>query len=176
MKRNRLTFLAGLLLFGLFVLALSVQSVAQDSKKEKPAPKDVKFACSQHGPTDMTLTLTLDTGKPRKIEFVGGGSATRWFVKIDGKDENVKNGETVKVRPGDSITWSVEKGTHGVVFAEQDLAQAVLDFDMKVGKPLVDQTTRLTTNAWKKFGTKRWGTDPTSDVGVLASCKVKEAK
>jgi plastocyanin len=173
MKRVRLTFGAALLLFGLFVVAISVPSFAGEQKEGKAVAKDVKFACSQHGPTDMMLTLSPATGKPRMIEFIGGNDTTKWVVKIDGQDVKVDNGKTVKVRTGDSITWSVAAKKHGVVFAEQDLAQALLDFDTKVGKPLVDQTIKLTSNAWKKFGTKRWGTDPTTDVGVLASCKVK---
>jgi len=175
MKPDRLTFVGALLLFVAFVLAVSVQSFADD-KKDKAVAKDVKFACSFHGPKNMTLTLSLDTGKPRKIEFIGGNSGAKWFVKVDGKDEIVANGETVKVRPGDAITWSVEKATHGVAFAEQDLAQALLDFDMKAGKPLEDLSDFLKTQEWKNFGTKRWGTKPAKFVDVpilLAKCKVK---
>src|SRR5262245_3218563 len=132
MKRDRLTFVGALLFCGLLVLALSCRSFAQE-KKDKAAAKDVKFACSFHGPANMTLTLTPGTGKRRKIEFIAGNSGAKWFVKIDGKDEDVKNGETVNVRPGDSITWSVAAATHGVAFAEQDLAQAMLDFDVNAG-------------------------------------------
>ena len=172
MTRDRLTSVATLLLLGLLVLALSVPSFADD-KDPKIGPKDVKFACSFHGPVNMNLTLSAETGKSRKIEFIGGNNGAKWFVKIDGRDVQVANGATVKVRSGDTITWSVAAAKHGVVFAEQDLAQAMIEFDTTVGKPLVDQTTNLNTNAWKTFGTKRWGTDPTGDVGVLASGKVK---
>jgi hypothetical protein len=171
MKRD---FIAVLLLFGLFVLAVSVQSFAGEKKDGKAVAKDVKFACSQHGPVDMMLILSPATGKPRMIEFIGGNDTTKWVVKIDGQEAKVGNGKTVEVRPGDLITWSVAAKKHGVVFAEQDLAQVLLDFDKKVGRPLVDQTMKLTSNAWKKFGTKRWGTDPTTDIGVLAACKVKK--
>ena len=173
MRRDRLTLVAALLTFGLFVPVLAVQSSADD-KQDKAVAKDVKFACSQHGPSDMMLTLSLETGAARKIEFIGGNSATKWFVKIDGQDVQVPKQTTVKVRSGDTITWSVAQGTHGVAFAEQDLAQAMLDFDTTVGKPLIDLTTILATNSWKRFGAKRWGTDRTNQVGVLASCKVKE--
>jgi hypothetical protein len=160
------------LLLGLLVLALSGPSFADD-KDPKNTPKDVKFACSFHGPMSMSLTLGPETGKSRKIEFIGGNSGAKWFVKIDGQDVQVANGATVKVRSGDTITWSVATAKHGVAFAEKDLAQAMIEFDTTVGKPLVDQTTNLNTTAWKNFGTKRWGTDPTADVGILASGKVK---
>jgi plastocyanin len=172
-KYSRLMFGAMLLLLGSFVLAFSVRSFADD-KDGKAAAKDVKFACSQHGPTDMQLTLTTAAGTPaRKIEFIGGDDTSKWVVKIDGAEVTVDNAKTVDVRSGDTITWSVASKTHGVAFAEQDLAQALLEFDTTVGKPLVDQTTNLSTTAWKMFGTKRWGTDPTREAGVLASCKVK---
>jgi hypothetical protein len=172
MTRDRLTSVTTSLLLGLVVLALSVPSFADD-KDSKNAPKDVKFACSQHGPKNMSLTLSVETGKARKIEFIGGNSGTKWFVKIDGQDVQVDNGTTVKVRSGDTITWSVASAKHGIAFAEQDLAQAMIEFDTKVGKPLIDQTTNLNTTDWKNFGNKRWGADPTTDVGVLASGKVK---
>src|SRR5438552_556891 len=148
MTRDRLTSVATSLLLGLLVLALSVQSFA-DNKDPKNAPKDVKFACSRHGPKSMNLTLSAETGKSRKIEFIGGNSGAKWFVKIDGQDVQVNNGTTVKVRSGDTITWSVAAAKHGVAFAEQDLAQAMIMFDMTVGKPLVDQTMNLNTAAWK---------------------------
>src|SRR5262249_9238886 len=100
-------------------------------------------------------------------------SGAKWFVKIDGQDVQVANGAKVQVRSGDTITWSVAAAKHGVAFAEQDLAQAMAEFDTTVGKPLVDQTMKLNTTDWKNLGTMRWGTDPTGDVGVLASGKVK---
>lgn len=170
MTRDRWSILAAQLLLGCLVFALSAPSRA-DEKKEV---KDVKFACSQHGPEDMMLTLSLEKGASRKIEFLGGSSAAKWLVKIDGVDTMVPNNTTFKVRPEDAITWSVTAGKHGVAFAEQDLAQAMLDFDMTVGQKLDDQTMKLKTPAWKAFGTKRWGTDPTTTVGLLASAKVKK--
>jgi len=175
MKRDHLTFVASVSFLGLFILGLSVQSSAD----EKAVAKDVTFACSHHGPDSMRLTLSLEKGTPRKVEFIAGNSATKWFVKIDGMDVTPANKATVKVRSGDTITWSIAKFNHGVTFAEQDLAQEMLDFDATVGKPLKDQTGLGTGDAdWKNFGTKLWGTDPfdaaaNGDVILLASCKVK---
>lgn len=178
MKRYRLMHLIAVFLFGTFASALSVSSFAED-KKEPDAADDVKFACSQHGPTDMMLTFSLETGTPRKIEIIGGDDTGKWIVKIDGQfaaaGKGGTNGDTIKVRSGDLITWSFASKKHGVAFAQQDKAQAMLDFD-SVFKPLVDQNMKLVSNAWKTFGDnqgKLWGTDPTTDLGVFASCKVK---
>jgi hypothetical protein len=182
MKRDLLTFAS--LLLGFTVFALALQSFADDRKTEekKAVAKDVKFACSHHGPKNMMLTLRLspDKGTPRKIEFIGVNNGAKWTVKIDGTpadDGNGgKNGDTVKVRSGDSISWSITAANHGVAFADQDLAEAMLKFDTSVGKPLEDLSTTLTTAAWKMFGTKLWGTKPI-DAGaapiVMAACKVK---
>jgi plastocyanin len=171
MKRTCVTPVAALLLVGMVAL-LSEWGFGADEKKKSPA--DVKFACSQHGPSDMQLTLSLESGNVQKIEFIGTGTtAAKWTVKIDGVEKNIANQSKVKVRSGDSITWSVEGGKHGVAFAEEDLAKAMLEFDEKVGKKLEDLNGTLTSNQWKMFGMKRWGTKPTTDKQVIASCKVK---
>jgi hypothetical protein len=176
MKRDTLRFVARPLLFGFFVIMVYVQSFAND----KEAAKDVKFACSHHGPANMMLTLSLEKGDARKIEIVGKNNGAKWFVTIDGQpapDGNgSKNADTIKVHSGDTITWKITAANHGVAFAEQGLAQAMLDFDTTVGKPLEDLTATLTTDAWKEFGMKRWGTKPIDaedDPVVMASCKVK---
>jgi uncharacterized iron-regulated membrane protein len=171
MNRNRLTlFVSGLIVASL-VLALSASSSADEPKSKM---KDVKFACAQHGPMAMMLTLSLESGAPRKVEFIGGTDTSKWVVKIDDQTQSVDNATTVKVRSGDKITWSVAARKHGVVFANKDFAQAMLDFDPAGGKPLKDQSALGTADpAWMAFGPKLWGTDATSDVGILASCKVK---
>jgi plastocyanin len=174
MKRNRLAFVVARMFLGLFVLAMSVQSFADEKKDSKTVAKDVKFACAIHGPAQMVLTLSLETGTSRKIEIIGGSDTKSWVVKIGNQDAKKNNGDTVKVRSGDTITWRVAARTHGVVFADQDLAQAMLDFDTTVGKPLKDQKVLGENDPdWMKFGPKLWGTDGTNEVGVLASCKVK---
>lgn len=161
-------------IFGVFVLTLSFQSFADEKKDAKEVAKDVKFACTRHGPNDMQLTLSLEKGDPRKIEINGtGNSNSQWSVIINGEDKTPANKGTVMVRSGDSITWNIAGGKHGVAFAEKNLAQAMLDFDLKAGKPLVDLTNIINTNAWKMFGTMRWGTEETDDKGVLVKCKVK---
>src|SRR5437016_5150604 len=97
-----------LLLLGLFVLPLALQSFADDKKDRA---KDVKFACSHHGPTNMALTLTPEKGTVRKIDFIGVNNGAKWLVKIDGQPAQPgnggTNGDSVKVRSGDSITWSI---------------------------------------------------------------------
>jgi len=176
MKRDRLKLAAAPLLLGLSVLALALSSHAGEKKDDKDPVKDVKFACSQHGPSFMNLTLSLKKGTARTVEFIGGNDFMKWQVKIDGKDVSIDNGKTAEVFSGDTITWSVNStncAQHGVVFAEKALAQALIEFDMKAGKPLVDQNKKLSSGAWKKFGSDRWGTDPTDTAGVLATGKVK---
>ena len=61
-----------------------------------------------------------------KIEFIGGDNTAKWVVKLDGQEVQVGNGEKVNVQSGDTITWSVASKKHGVVFAEQNLAQALV--------------------------------------------------
>src|SRR5258707_7534637 len=98
----------------------------------------------------MLLTFSIEKGDGgRKIEITGkNNNGAKWFVTIDGQpaaDGNGgKNGQTVKVRTGDKITWiiaAVGNNTimHGVAFAEQNLAEAMLTFDLpdaKTGQPL----------------------------------------
>jgi hypothetical protein len=182
MKHATLKFVVCLLLFGFFILALSVQSFADD---KNGVTKDVKFACSHHGPANMMLTLSLEKGDARKIEIVGKNNGAKWFVSIDGQSaqdgNGGKNGDTVKVHSGDTIVWTITAANHGVAFAEQDLAEAMLKFDPpdpKVGQPLKleDLTTTLTSDPWKMFGTKLWGTKPIDagkDPIIMVSCKVK---
>src|SRR4051794_38930896 len=113
MKRVRLSLAS--VLVGFVILVLSVQSLANERKADdkKAAAKDVKFACSRHGPKNMMLTLSLgsDAEAPRKIEIIGMNNGAKWTVKIGGTaaaDGNGgKNGDTIKVRSGDSITWSI---------------------------------------------------------------------
>ena len=176
MKRNTLTVVASNLLAGFLLVALSVLSFADDKKE---AVKDVKFACSHHGPKNMQLTLSLEKGDARKIEITGKNNGAKWFVTIDGQaapDGNGgKNGDTIKVHSGDTITWLITAANHGVAFAEKDLAQTMLNFGT-VGRPLEDLTGILDTQAWKDFGTNRWGTKPidaSDNPVVMASCKVK---
>jgi plastocyanin len=179
MKCDRSTFVAALLLLGFFVLGLSVDSLA-DEKNPKTVAKDVKFACTKHGPAHMTLSLSPEEGKAREIKIMGGMNTMVWVVKIgDGKEEEVANGSTVKVHSGDSITWSVSVATrsHGVVFADQDLAEALLDFDKKASKELKSRTglgdDDAQKKAWEMFGSKLSGTAFFPGVVDLAKCKVK---
>lgn len=180
MKVSRLPWL--LVLLGFF----APETVTPSSADDKPsAVKDVKFACSHHGPTAMMLTLSLEKGDARKIEIVGKNNGAKWFVTIDGQQaadgNGGKNGDTIKVHSGDTITWKLTAANHGVAFAEQDLAEAMLTFDKpdeKTHQPLKleDLTTTLTTAPWKAFGTKLWGTKPmdaTNDPIVMVSGKVK---
>jgi hypothetical protein len=172
--------------FAVVALAVSSPSFAGSPEgDDKDAPKDVKFACSHHGPTNMMLTLSFEKGTARTIEIVGKNSGAKWFVTIDGAaapdGSGGKNGDTIKVHSGDTIVWKITDANHGVAFAEQDLAEAMLTFDKPDPKtmqplPLEDLTGTLTTMPWKNFGTKRWGTkaiDHGSDPIVMVSAKVK---
>lgn len=180
MRRN-MPLVASLCLYGLLAPGLIVQLSADEKKDSSAAAKDVKFSCSVHGPANMTLTLSLEKGnageKPRDIQIVGRGGA-KWIVTIDGTPAPSGGGgdnkDTIKVRPKDTITWSVAANAHGVAFAEQNLAEAMLSFDKKAGKTLEDLTKELTTQDWKDFGTKLWGVKGTRDVGILAKATVKE--
>jgi hypothetical protein len=178
MKIETLRFVASWLLTGFMFVALSMLSFADD---KKDVAKNVKFACSQHGPKNMMLTLSLEKGDTRKIEITGKNTGAKWFITINGKpaqDGNGgKNGDTIKVHSGDKITWRITGARHGVAFAEKDLAQAMLDFDTEAGKPLEDLTDFLSTAVWKAFGSNRWGTKPidaAKDPVVMVSCTVKK--
>jgi len=167
MKRNHLAFVALLLVFVLFALALSNRSFAED---EKDGAKDVKFACSHHGPMKMMLTLSLEKGDPQKIDIAGVNNGDQWSVTIDGNKAKPgnggNNGDTIKIHSGDTITWTITAANHGVAFADQDLAEAMLKFDPPGDDPTVgplkleDLTNTLTSDSWKMFGAKRWGTKP----------------
>jgi plastocyanin len=181
-NRNLTVFIALLLVCGLFTFALPFRSFADDTKDVK----DVKFACSHHGPMNMMLTLSLEKGDPRKVEIAGKNNGKKWFVTIDGKDAAAGsgggNGDSVKVHSGDTITWVITDANHGVAFADQKLAESMLTFDPpdpKTGQPLKleDLATTLTSDDWKRFGTNLWGTKPIDAVQgktfVMVSCKVK---
>jgi hypothetical protein len=160
------------------ILTCSVRSLADQ-------PKDVKFACSHHGPSNMQLTLSLEEGPSRAIEIVGKNSnGSKWFVSIDGhaadNGNGGKNKDSIKVHHGDTIIWKIESGDtgieHGVAFAEKETAQAMLQFDEKTSKLLEDLNDFLSTDPWKAFGMSRWGTKPFAagaDAIVLVSAKVK---
>jgi plastocyanin len=182
MKRTLTVFVAPPLIFGLLAFALSVQSFAD----EKSGVKDVKFACSHHGPMNMMLTLSFEKGDPRKIEIAGKNNGRKWFVTIAGdsaaEGNGGKNGDSVKVHSGDTITWIITDANHGVAFADQELAEAMLTFDQPGDAAtgplkLEDLTTTLTSDDWKKFGPKLWGTKPIDAVSektiTMVSCKVK---
>ena len=181
MKRSLTVFVASLLLFGLLAFRLPVQSFADDKKVE-----DVKFACSHHGPVMMMLTLSMEKGDPQKIVIEGKNNGKKWFVTIDGKaapaGNGGNNGDSVKVHSGDKITWIITDANHGVAFPDQTVAEPMLTFD-PAGDPatgplkLESLTTTLTTDDWKKFGTKLWGTKPIDAVEgktiTMVSCTVK---
>ena len=67
---------------------------------------------------------------------------------------------------------------HGVAFANQDLANAMLDFDTTTPGllPLEDLSTTLVTPGWMMFGPKLWGAKPIQSGDndkVMVSCMVK---
>src|SRR3954468_22413952 len=88
-------------------------------------PEAVKFTCFVHGPVSMTLALAPEpAGEPtRKLEIIADQNPTRWRVTVNGADKTPPNGGKVAVRPGDTITWKVVQGFHGVLFADRDAAE-----------------------------------------------------
>lgn len=165
--------------FGVTALMLCAGSPAQDKDV-----KDVKFACSRHGPDHMQLTLSLEKGQPRTLKFIGQSNGAKWSVTIDGvaaADGNGgQNGDTVKVHSGDKLIWQIAALNHGVAFAEKDLAEAMITFDDpdtdKGPLPMIDLTSVLTSDEWKAFGMKLWGVKPINahpQPFVMVSGKVK---
>jgi len=121
----------------------------------------------------MTLTLAPEAaGEPtRKLEIIGDQNPTRWRVTVDGADKTPENGGKVAVRPGDTITWRVVQGFHGVLFADRDAAKVMLEFDEKAGKELKERDDKF-----PGFGPRQWGTTGHSAVSTLAQAKVKGEK
>ncbi len=157
MKRDQLSFLASLALAGFLFLSSSVQAFAADN---------VMFACSHHGPANMSLTLKLEQGDPQIIVIEGKGtSGAKWFVTINNKaaesGNGGDNGDTIKVHSGDTIIWIITGANHGVAFAEQKVAEAMFK-ELKAGVTLKleDLTTTLTSDDWKNFGNTLSGTKP----------------
>src|SRR5207248_960267 len=69
------------------------------------------------------------------------------------------------VKPGDSVVWKAQSGTHGVVFNTEAEAKAVLDFETGGSlPPLGPQNVR---------GEMVWGTAPQPAGTVLARAKIK---
>jgi len=142
--------------------------------------KEIKFTCTQHGPTMMTLTLVTEAGgSPRKVVITGANNVQRWMVTADGmdvtpSDQTPAGNATLKVRAGDTLTWRVTAAKHGVTFADQDAAEAALEFQPG-GKNRVPRPE----SKFQTFGPKPWGTDAFSPMDgqpvTLAVAKVKGA-
>src|SRR5262249_36870397 len=100
------------------------------------------------------LAVDPPGAKARKVEIIGDGNLERWKVTIDGKDATPKGEAKVTVRYGDTITWKVVAGRHGVAFADRKQTMAGLDFQ-EGGGGLKEQP---------KFESADfpapWGTDP----------------
>ena len=159
------------ILLSLAFTAHLVVGACPSSRAEAPEP--VKFTCFVHGPTNMTLSLAPEAaGEPtRKLEVIGEQNPTRWRVTIDGADKTPQNGGKLAVRPGDTITWKVVQGFHGVVFADRDAAKAMLEFVDGAGKELDDRADKF-----PGFGPRQWGTTGHPAGTTLAEAKVKKPK
>ncbi len=133
----------------------------------------VDFTCRVHGPAGMNARLVvLDTTEPdaeTSFEFFAIASDTEnWHLRVDGvPQEPAVNPTDSVIRPGDSISWKVEGGFHGLVFSDRATTESILDFDPAVGQPLEDDPN------FGGFGTGAFGTTGFGPGTLLASAIVK---
>lgn len=113
----------------------------------------------------------------RGIEIFGAAEdRTNWHLRIDGVDQPESNPLEIPVGPGDTITWSVEGGSHGVVFESEAKAVSLLSFQpVVVERPLTpEEISELRFLADRPdFGAGWWGTTAFEN-GILAQATVRE--
>ena len=119
------------------------------------------FECTIHT-TKMAGVLTIQraAGPPSvlKIDGVVSGGP-KWALNGAPQSNNSK----IPISPGQTLTFGVQGGTHGITFMDKAAAQAVFDFGAAAAA-FKDQPS---------VGPNAWGTDATSTVGVLATIAVK---
>ncbi|HEU4391021.1 MAG TPA: hypothetical protein VFV34_24660, partial [Blastocatellia bacterium] len=101
-----------------------------------PLPAKVKIV-------PATFSTTNPTPQSLKIDgTVTGGLA--WALN----GSNLPNNSTIKINPGDTITFGVQSGTHGITFLDKAQAEAVFSFG--AGVPFQPQPNIIpnTPNAW----------------------------
>ena len=130
--------------------------LAKATVKPGVAPgTNLGFFCSQHGRAmsgALALIATIE------VDGVILNGAPTWLV-------NGQPASQVVVKPGDTVVWKAQAGTHGVVFDTQAAAEAVLQFAAGSGLPALGPVTVK--------GEAVWGTTPQPQGTVLAQATVK---
>jgi hypothetical protein len=153
------------------IALLTALMVGAVSAENAQAQAPLKMTCNEHGANNMTLQFEREEGTGRMVEITGNNSTTLWTVLIDGQ---VKTPPTqtkeapgkVLLHVGDKLTWKVTGSTHGIVFPTQQAAEAMFEFDLKMSKPLRDDTL---------VAGFTWGTARFSAADPLAVATVKPA-
>ncbi len=128
----------------------------------------LNYFCTQHG-VNMEGNLTVG-GASKNIVIIGETGPNRWAVEVDGTPQS---GSDVTVSEGDSITWEVKSGHHGIGFHSKAAAEAVLTFTPVPGHVLEDFPAAFPQPpAGPATG---WGTKPITPPGNTP-VKIAEAK
>lgn len=125
-------------------------------RKDLPATlKELPFECTVHQ-QKMQGTLVLDA-------LFMEGDVTDNGVQWVRNGDALANDSVTAIKPGQTITFAVGSGTHGITFLDKATAQAVFDFGTP-GIAFQDQPS---------IGPNAWGT-PGETSGTLATLKVKD--
>jgi cold shock CspA family protein len=123
---------------------IALLRVRQDVNLTQP----VKFECSQHCANMAGSFLVDDT-----LSLAGGQDAGKnvWFV--NGKA--MKNDQTLRLRPGQTVRFSVQTGQHGLLFKSEAAAKAVFDIQgsPQASKFMTDPRGPNTCGSPDTFGT-----------------------
>ena len=119
----------------------------------------INYECTIHQ-QNMAGSFTIDQSGNDAIQISGAiiGGHVAWVR--DGVP--LANNSTTVIRPGETITFGVQNGTHGITFLDKAVAESVFDFGPP-GVPFQNQPT---------IGPDAWGT-PGETSGTLATLKVK---
>jgi hypothetical protein len=145
---------------------IAVLRVRSDVTLTQPAP----FECSQHC-ANMAGSFTLDD----TLSIAGDQDANNnHFWVVNGKP--LKNGDTVLLKRGQLVRFTVKAGTHGLLFKNQAAAQAVFDIagSPQASKFRADPLGASTCNLPNTFGTVPQAAvaNPTSGQNTIAELRV----
>jgi hypothetical protein len=127
---------------------------------------NVKFQCTLHT-TAMAGTFQIQPGSPPPppaaplplaIDGVVSGGP-KWARN----GTALPNNSSIDISSGQTLTFGVKSGTHGITFMDKTTAQAVFDFGASAAK----------FKAQPSVGPNAWGVDASDAVGVLATITVK---
>ncbi len=102
---------------------------------------------------------TTPTGNTLQIDGAAANGSVNWVLN----GTTLSNNSTIKIQPGDTITFAVQSGTHGITFLNKADAEKVFDFSTP-GQPFVAQPT---------IGPNAWGTAGNPAGTTLATLKVR---